>query len=82
MRDIPSSVDSFLVDFFGNLLITLSISWHQVPLDFSLPAFGLSFTLPVWKSLRSHFKSVCFGGGPFLNRFWKSSRTRLIDFPV
>ena len=44
----------------------------RVSLDCGLPVLGLSFTHPVWKSLRSHLKSVCFDGGSFLNGCWKS----------
>ena len=82
VRGTLDSGESFPVDFSGDLLIALSTSWHLVPLDCGQPVLGLSFTLPVWKSLRSHFKSICFGGGSFLNCCWKSSRTSLIDFPV
>ena len=79
VRGIPCSACCFLIAFFRDFLIALSTSWHRVPFDCGLSVFGV----------HSHFGNICITilrvfvlvEVLFLNCYWKSFRTRLIDFP-
>jgi hypothetical protein len=69
-RGIPGSADPLGVDTSSALATDFSTNSHCHPLVDGFPVLGLSFMLPVAKSLNSYRKSVYFGWTCWLNLCW------------